>query len=235
MITTSEIKITLKFLARLYNGFMAQNKMNIVDTLVSGFDQALRTAAGIQPGSGRENPAGESKSETLADRHRRHVAGLMRVNHSGEVAAQALYQGQALTARLDEVRDAMEQAAREEIDHLRWCESRLQELDSRPSALNPLWYAGSFAIGALAGIAGDRWSLGFVAETENQVVKHLEDHIERLPEGDDRSRAILEQMKVDEQQHGQAAESAGAASLPTPIKRLMTLTSRLMTRTAYWI
>jgi ubiquinone biosynthesis monooxygenase Coq7 len=214
---------------------MKKPDLNLLDVLVAGFDQALRTAAGIQPGSGRTNPAAESGQDKLAAEHRRHVAGLMRVNHSGEVAAQALYQGQALTARLDQVRDTMEQAAREEIDHLRWCESRLQELDARPSALNPLWYAGSFAIGALAGIAGDRWSLGFVAETEKQVVKHLEDHLERLPTADERSRAILEQMKVDEQQHGQSAQSAGAATLPAPIKRLMTLTSRVMTRTAYWI
>ncbi|MCJ7555840.1 MAG: 2-polyprenyl-3-methyl-6-methoxy-1,4-benzoquinone monooxygenase [Gammaproteobacteria bacterium] len=214
---------------------MKNNNLGLLDLLVSGFDQALRTATGLHPGSGRVNPASETSDDSLAQEQRRHVAGLMRVNHSGEVAAQALYQGQAMTARLENVRDTMEQAALEEIDHLQWCECRLQELDARPSALNPLWYAGSFAIGALAGMAGDRWSLGFVAETERQVVKHLEDHIERLPKGDERSRAILEQMKLDEKQHGQAAESAGAALLPTPVRGLMTLTARLMTRTSYWI
>jgi len=159
----------------------------------------------------------------------------MRVNHSGEVAAQALYQGQALTARLENVREAMERAAVEEIDHLKWCQERLQELGSHTSVLNPLWYAGSFAIGALAGIAGDRWSLGFVAETEKQVVDHLQGHLERLPLEDERSRAILEQMKQDEQHHGQAAADAGGARLPAPFRHLMTLTSRVMTRTAYWI
>lgn len=209
---------------------------DIFDLLVSSFDQALRTATGVTPGSGRPNPAQDIPPTGEMDNEaRRHVAGLMRVNHSGEVAAQALYQGQALTARLDHVRDAMNEAAREEIDHLRWCENRLQELDARPSALNPLWYAGSFAIGALAGIAGDRWSLGFVAETERQVVRHLEDHLQRLPEDDSRSRAILEQMKDDELHHGQTAEQAGGAHLPAPVKGLMSLTARLMTRTAYWI
>lgn len=209
---------------------------DIFDLLVSSFDQALRTATGVTPGSGRPNPAQDIPPAGEMDNEaRRHVAGLMRVNHSGEVAAQALYQGQALTARLDHVRDAMNEAAREEIDHLRWCENRLQELDARPSALNPLWYAGSFAIGALAGIAGDRWSLGFVAETERQVVRHLEDHLQRLPEDDSRSRAILEQMKDDELHHGQTAEQAGGARLPEPVKGLMSLTARVMTRTAYWI
>jgi len=210
----------------------------MLDLLVSGFDQALKTMTGSATGSGRPNPADQlrqGKTDSLPDAQRRHVAGLMRVNHSGEVAAQALYQGQALTARLENVREAMEQAAVEEVDHLKWCEGRLQELGSRTSVLNPLWYAGSFAIGALAGIAGDRWSLGFVAETEKQVVNHLQGHLERLPVEDERSRAILEQMKQDELHHGQAAADAGGAQLPAPFRHLMTLTSRVMTRTAYWI
>ena len=235
MIPAVPTKITLKIRPGRYTARMNKSNLDFLDVLVAGFDQVLRSATGLQPGSGRTNPASETGDDSMAQEQRRHVAGLMRVNHSGEVAAQALYQGQAMTARLENVREAMEQAAREEIDHLHWCESRLQELDARPSALNPLWYAGSFAIGALAGMAGDRWSLGFVAETERQVVEHLEDHIKRLPEGDERSRAILEQMKADEKLHGQAAESAGAAELPTPIRGLMTLTSRLMTRTSYWI
>lgn len=217
---------------------MTGRNHSLLDVLVSGFDQALKTMAGSAAGSGRPNPAKQAApagEETLADAQRRHVAGLMRVNHSGEVAAQALYQGQALTARLENVREAMERAAVEEIDHLKWCQERLQELGSHTSVLNPLWYAGSFAIGALAGIAGDRWSLGFVAETEKQVVDHLQGHLERLPLEDERSRAILEQMKQDEQHHGQAAADAGGARLPAPFRHLMTLTSRVMTRTAYWI
>ena len=166
---------------------------------------------------------------------RRHVAGLMRVNHAGEVAAQGLYQGQAATARLDSVRAAMESAAEEENDHLAWCEQRLTELGSRPSILNPIWYAGAFTIGATAGLIGDRWSLGFVAETERQVVRHLEEHLDRLPMDDERSRAILEQMKIDEEHHGSTAEEAGGAKLPTPIRHLMGVVSKVMTRGAYWL
>jgi ubiquinone biosynthesis monooxygenase Coq7 len=159
----------------------------------------------------------------------------MRVDHTGEVAAQALYHGQALTARTSGTRDAMEQAAREEGDHLRWCAERLVELDDKPSRLDPLWYMGSFLIGAAAGLAGDRWSLGFVAETERQVVRHLDGHLSSLPQGDARSRAILEQMRVDEGVHATTAIESGAADLPQPVKRLMTATARLMTETAYRI
>jgi ubiquinone biosynthesis monooxygenase Coq7 len=159
----------------------------------------------------------------------------MRINHAGEVAAQALYHGQALTARNPQLRETLRQAADEEGDHLAWCDERLRELDSRPSLLNPLWYAGSFAIGALAGACGDRVSLGFLVETERQVEGHLEDHLARLPAGDARSRSVLEQMKRDETRHGDTAQSAGAAELPAPVKLLMKLTSRVMTRTAYWL
>ncbi len=161
------------------------------------------------------------------------MAGLMRVNHAGEIAAQGLYQGQAATARLEQVRESMERAAEEENDHLAWCEERLAELGSRPSILNPVWYAGAFTIGAAAGLIGDRWSLGFVAETERQVVRHLDDHLDRLPEGDSRSRAILAQMKIDEQHHGAVAENAGGAALPRPVRHLMGIVSRVMTRGAY--
>jgi len=157
----------------------------------------------------------------------------MRVNHAGEVAAQALYEGQAATARLDHVRASMQQAADEEVDHLAWCRDRLSELDSRPSMLNPVWYAGSWMIGAAAGLAGDRWSLGFVAETERQVIDHLDEHLSRLPLQDSRSRAILEQMKIDETHHGTAAMEAGAATLPAPIRATMALTSKIMTTLAY--
>jgi len=159
----------------------------------------------------------------------------MRVNHSGEVSAQALYRGQALTSRNPRVTEAMRQAAAEETDHLAWCERRLGELDGRSSVLNPLWYAGSFAIGALAGAFGDRASLGFIAETEKQVESHLKDHLERLPVADARSRAILEQMKHDEVEHGEKAASMGGVALPLLLSAAMRLSGRLMTRSSYWV
>ena len=204
-----------------------------LDRIISAVDEALRISTGEAPAPQRQNPAGKLGSVELDEQQRRHVAGLMRVNHAGEIAAQGLYQGQAATARLDEVRQSMEQAAEEENDHLAWCEERLSELGSRPSVLNPVWYAGAFAIGAAAGLLGDRWSLGFVAETERQVVRHLENHLESLPEGDARSRAILEQMKVDEERHGATAEQAGGARLPAPVRQLMGVVSKVMTRGAY--
>jgi ubiquinone biosynthesis monooxygenase Coq7 len=156
----------------------------------------------------------------------------MRVNHAGEMAAQALYQGQSLTARDPELSEKLKHASIEESDHLNWCRNRLQELDERPSLLDPLWYAGSFCIGIAAGIAGDRWNLGFLAETEHQVVRHLDGHLQRLPAGDARSRAIVEQMKIDEQEHADLAEHLGAAELPQPVKQLMKLTSKVMTTLA---
>jgi 3-demethoxyubiquinol 3-hydroxylase len=207
---------------------------NPLEKAILGLDRALRTVCSVDPAR-RPNPAGDEPEAALDDTQRRHVAGLMRVNHAGEVAAQALYEGQAATARLDRVRDAMSQAADEEVDHLAWCHQRLRELDSRPSLLNPLWYAGSWMIGAAAGVAGDRWSLGFVAETERQVIRHLDDHLERMPGEDSRSRAILERMKVDEAHHGTVALEAGGAELPAPIRAAMALASKVMTRTAYWV
>lgn len=202
--------------------------------LIAGADRALRTLAAANTAA-RANPAGVARGDELTGEARRHAAGLMRVNHSGEIAAQALYQGQALTARDEQIRHALRRAADEEGDHLAWCEERLHELGSRPSVLNPLWYLGSFAIGAAAGACGDRVSLGFVAETERQVEGHLHEHLERLPDEDERSRRILQQMKDDEIRHGEQARAAGAAELPWPIRRLMRLTSQIMTRTAYWI
>ena len=213
---------------------MARKSLTGLDLLLAEADRALRTLAATATAA-RPNPAAEAVDGPLPDPARRHAAGLMRVNHSGEVAAQALYQGQAFTARDPVVRAALRQASDEEGDHLAWCEERLRELDSRPSVLNPLWYAGSFAIGALAGALGDRISLGFVAETERQVEGHLHEHLERLPREDERSRRIIEQMKQDESQHGQRAREAGAVPLPTPVQRLMRLTSQVMTRTAYWL
>ena len=213
---------------------MTPRRLTPVDRIFDQLDQAIRTVLAPPPRASRPNPANEAPDAPLSDRERRHVAGLMRVNHAGEIMAQGLYQGQALTARLDEVRETMEQAAREEFDHLAWCEDRLAELGSRPSVLNPLWYAGAFALGAGAGLAGDRWSLGFVSETEAQVVKHLDNHLGRLPDADRKSRAIIEQMKEDEARHGAEARDAGGAPLPPPAKGLMQLMSRVMTRAAYW-
>ena len=206
-----------------------------VDRLIASIDEALRISTGEAPAPFRENPAGDLAAAELSEKDRRHVAGLMRINHTGEICAQALYAGQAATAHDDATREAMQLAADEEIDHLSWCEDRLKELDSHPSILNPFWYAGSFAIGAVAGIAGDDWSLGFVKETENQVEAHLEDHLERLPEGDARSQAILDQMKEDEAKHARMAEDAGARELPPPIRRAMTITADLMKSLVYRI
>ena len=206
-----------------------------LDNIIIQADRGLRTVFGSPPVTERPNPtAGLMEAELIA-RERQHSARLMQVNHAGEVAAQALYQGQALTAKLPKVRTQLERAALEENDHLAWCEARARELGGRTSLLNPVWYAGSLAIGALAGLAGDRWSLGFLAETERQVVAHLDGHLRRLPPQDNKSRAILEQMREDEGRHAITAQRAGGASLPGPIKKLMQLTSRLMTETAYWL
>jgi ubiquinone biosynthesis monooxygenase Coq7 len=207
--------------------------MSLIDTLIIQADQALRT---LTPGSvtaSQPNPADAAPNVTLETAAQRHAAGLMRINHTGEVCAQALYQGQALTARLPNVRNSMEKAAQEESDHLAWCESRLRELESRPSALNPVFYGLSFGLGALAGLAGDKWSLGFVAETENQVCKHLHEHLQKLPADDGRSRRILEQMLTDEGRHAVNAQAAGAAALPTPVKQAMGLMARVMKQATY--
>jgi ubiquinone biosynthesis monooxygenase Coq7 len=204
------------------------------DRLIGSFDQALRTLFGGNSAA-RPYPA-EGIAETVEQpTDRRRAAALMRVNHSGEVAAQALYQGQASVAGSSSIQSALLEAAREETDHLAWCARRIQELGGRTSLLNPLWYAGSFAIGALAGLAGDRTSLGFVAETERQVVEHLEGHLHRLPQTDARTRAIVQQMSVDEARHGHNAVSAGGAALPPIARALMKATARIMTRTAYWL
>ena len=203
------------------------------DQLLINIDKAMRTLFGKPEITERPNPAQDIEEAEINAVDAKHIAGLMRVNHSGEVCAQALYQGQALTARLPKVRESMERAAQEENDHLDWCDNRICELGSHTSYLNPLWYAGSFAIGAGAGLVGDKWSLGFVAETERQVVKHLQGHLQQLPDQDARSRAILQQMKTDEQQHGTAAMNAGGAELPFPIKKIMGLTAKIMTTVAY--
>jgi ubiquinone biosynthesis monooxygenase Coq7 len=204
-----------------------------IDRIIAAIDEGLRVSTGEAPEPFRDNPAGDLPATELDEQGRAHVAGLMRINHTGEVCAQALYAGQAATARDDSTREAMQQAADEEIDHLSWCEDRLKELDSRPSLLNPLWYAGSFAIGAVAGLAGDEWSLGFVKETENQVEAHLKDHLQKLPESDARSQAILDQMKVDEAKHAEMAQHAGARDLPEPVQKAMGLAAGVMKAIAY--
>ncbi|HHI93367.1 MAG TPA: 2-polyprenyl-3-methyl-6-methoxy-1,4-benzoquinone monooxygenase [Gammaproteobacteria bacterium] len=206
-----------------------------LDQLLMGVDVGMRTLFGQPKTTERTNPAHNETEAELSEAEQQLAGRLMRINHAGEVAAQGLYQGQALTARLPQVRQQMERAALEENDHLDWCEKRAKELGTHVSVLNPVWYAGSAVIGALAGLAGDKWSLGFVAETEKQVVKHLEEHLEQLPEHDDKSRAILEQMKEDEGHHATVALEAGGTELPLPVKKLMGLTSKVMTRTAFWL
>ena len=206
-----------------------------IDALLINIDQALRTLFGQPTTTGRPHPAVETPPTELPSAEQIQTARLMRVNHTGEVCAQALYQGQALTARLETVRERMEQAAGEENDHLVWCKIRLQELGSHTSRLNPLFYAGAFALGALAGKAGDRWSLGFVAETEHQVVEHLDSHLRRLPGDDQHTRAILEQMRDDEAQHATQALAAGGIPLPLSIRQLMRGAAKVMTGTTYWV
>jgi len=209
-----------------------------LDTFISAADRALRALL-APPAAGRPVPTPARKAPAATDDaaltpdERRESAALMRVNHAGEVAAQALYHAQALFARDPDVREFMLHAAREETDHLAWCETRLTELGARPSVFNPLWYAGSFGIGAVAALLGDKASLGFVAETERQVEGHLKSHLERLPPDDQRSRAIVEAMCHDEAGHGRQAENAGAANLPGPVRELMRRTARVMTHTAY--
>ncbi len=204
------------------------------DRLIGSVDQALRTLFGANSAT-RPYPAAGIAETVEQPAERRRAAALMRVNHSGEVAAQALYQGQAAVAAGASTQSALTEAAQEETDHLAWCATRIQELGGRTSLLNPLWYAGSFAIGALAGLAGDRTSLGFVAETERQVVEHLEGHLHRLPATDARTRAIVQQMTADEERHGHNALSAGGAELPAIARAMMKVTARIMTRTAYWV
>jgi ubiquinone biosynthesis monooxygenase Coq7 len=214
---------------------MTMRPISALDRLIGGFDQALHTVFGPPPAAERPNPAADKNEAELSVTERALAGRLMRINHAGEVAAQALYQGQALTAKLPVVRAKMQQAAAEENDHLAWTAQRVRELGTHTSMLGLFWYAGSFAIGAAAGAVGDKWSLGFVAETEHQVVAHLNRHLARLPAGDAKSRAILETMRDDEARHATVAIEAGAAVLPAPIKTAMTLASKVMTRTAYWV
>ncbi len=211
-------------------------QLSQLDRLLMGADRSLKTLARGSSSAQRQNPAENAEpSPNIDPSQQQHTAGLMRINHTGEVCAQALYQGQALTAKNAAVRKAMEQAADEEIDHLAWCEQRLKELGSHTSVLNPLFYAGSFAIGATAGAISDRISLGFVAATEQQVCQHLEEHLQSLPAEDTKSRAILQQMLADESEHASQALEHGGVQFPEPVRRLMTLMSKVMTKSTYRI
>ena len=214
---------------------MATRRLTALDRLLASANNALRTVAAPAGDATRPYPAETIADAELSEEERRHAAGLMRVNHSGEVAAQALYQGHAAVARDRSIEAQIHEAAVEEFDHLAWCDRRLAELGETPSKLAPLWYTGSFLIGAASGVLGDRWSLGFIAETEHQVCEHLDSHLDGLPEQDARSRAVVRQMRDEEEEHGEHARAAGAAELPPPVKQLMRLTARVMTRTAYRI
>ncbi|ATE60810.1 2-polyprenyl-3-methyl-6-methoxy-1,4-benzoquinone monooxygenase [Thauera sinica] len=206
----------------------------MIDQLILEFDKALRTvfapARTVRPVPGDDLP-----DAPLEDAERRHAAALMRVNHVGEICAQALYQGQAMMSRNPAIREALQQASNEETEHLAWTERRIAELGGRKSLLNPLWYGGALAIGIAAGRFGDRWNLGFLAETERQVESHLKSHLDSLPQEDRKSRAIVEQMKADEVEHAETAIRLGAHALPAPVKGIMKLASRVMTRTTYWV
>jgi|TARA_B100000795_G_C22803751_1_gene443475 ubiquinone biosynthesis monooxygenase Coq7 len=212
---------------------VTDRKLTGLDKILTQLDQGLRTAFTGAPLPDRKSPADTIADTSLNDNDRAHTIGLMRVNHTGEVCAQALYQGQALTAKLPEVREQMKHSAAEEIDHLAWCEERINNLGGQTSLLNPIWYAISFGIGAGTGLINDKLSLGFVAATEDQVSAHLSKHLSELPKDDLKSRAIVEEMLVDEQRHAQAARDAGGYEFPSPVKKLMTLASSAMTLSSY--
>jgi ubiquinone biosynthesis monooxygenase Coq7 len=214
---------------------MQSRNLTSADRLLSGLGNALRSIAAPAGKSPRANPAKDIPETDLDERQKAHSAGLMRINHAGEVAAQGLYQGHAVVARDSNVEEQMQAAADEEFDHLAWCEERLTELGETPSKLSPLWYGGAFTIGALSGVLGDKWSLGFIAETERQVCDHLDSHLDQLPDDDQRSRSIVATMRDEEAEHGENAKLAGAAELPHVIKQLMRATAKLMTSTAYRI
>ena len=209
--------------------------MNLIDLVINEVDKGLKYSTQNYQTESRPYPADKIEQDSLNESEKNHSAGLMRVNHSGEVCAQALYRGQALTAKLGDTRTKMEQAASEELDHLSWCNKRLEELNNKPSVLNPVWYGMSFSIGAVAGLIGDNWSLGFVHETEEQVVKHLDGHLDKLSKKDLRTKAVIEQMRIDEEQHSHDALEAGAEILPDEIKDLMSKVAKVMTNSSYHI
>jgi ubiquinone biosynthesis monooxygenase Coq7 len=208
---------------------------NLLDTLIKEVDSALRTLLPPQKRTAlRPSPAALCTNASLSTQEIKHVGGLMRVNHAGEVCAQALYKGQALTAQLQHIKKQMNQAALDEIDHLAWCEERLIELGSKPSIFNPLWYSGALVLGALAGLAGDGISLGFVAETERQVSAHLQKHLNQIPERDEKTKAIIKMMQIDEEHHATVAKEAGGVELPFFIQQLMSVVSKIMTKSSYY-
>lgn len=209
--------------------------MNFVDLIISEIDKGIKFSLDNYQKENRRYPASNIQEDDLNEFDRNNSANLMRVNHSGEVAAQGLYRGQALTARLEGTREKMDHAALEELDHLSWCNKRLEELNDKPSLLNPLWYGLSFGMGAIAGAAGDKWSLGFVHETEEQVVIHLEEHLEKLSSEDKKTIAILEQMRIDEAQHSEEALESGAEILPEGVKKIMSLIAKVMTKSSYYV
>jgi len=211
------------------------NRQNFCDKLIEEFDRGLRTLTKSSRITPRENPAKDIHEAELSAQDIQLSGRLMRVNHAGEIAAQGLYHGQALTARDETTLQQMRVSAKEEEDHLAWCEQRLNELQAPRSMITPFWYIGSYAIGATAGLFGDKWSLGFVAETENQVETHLQSHLDKLPTQDDKSRAIIEMMKEDERRHGDAARNLGGVDLPKPVQKGMQAVSKIMTTGAYWV
>ena len=212
---------------------MSNRQLSILDQFITQIDHGLRTVLADAPAPERVSPASDQKDVELSSKDRDHAIGLMRVNHTGEVCAQALYQGQALTAKLPGVREQMREAAVEEVDHLAWCEDRIKDLGGRTSLLNPLFYAASFGIGAGAGLISDKLSLGFVAATEDQVCSHLKTHLDQLPQDDLKSRAVVQEMLADEERHAQAALDAGGYKFPSPVKKAMTLISAVMTKGSY--
>ena len=214
---------------------MSSRELSLIDKFISQLDHGLRTVLSDAPLPHRESPARNVEGQQLSETERAHALGLMRVNHTGEVCAQALYQGQALTAKLPDVREQMQEAANEEIDHLSWCEDRIKDLGGGSSLLNPAFYTMSFAIGAGAGLISDKLSLGFVAATEDQVCAHLERHLHQLPEADKKSRAVVTEMLADEARHAQTALDAGGYEFPSPVKNAMTLLSKFMTKASYRI
>tara|TARA_B100001079_G_C16394727_1_gene508547 strand:+ start:449 stop:1078 length:630 start_codon:yes stop_codon:yes gene_type:complete len=209
--------------------------MSLIDKLITEIDNGLKFSTQNFQKESREYPAKSIKEDNLTEIERNISASLMRINHAGEVSAQGLYRGQALTARLEGTREKMDEAAQEELDHLAWCNRRLEELNEKPSIFNPVWYGLSFTMGAIAGLAGDKWSLGFVHETEEQVVRHLETHLDKIPESDKKTAAILEQMAIDEAHHSEEALESGAAELPENIKKLMGGIAKVMTKSSYYV
>jgi len=214
---------------------MNERKLDPIDKILKRAGSTLQSLPSSRKYNSRENPARKIPEAELSENERLHSAGLMRVNHAGEIAAQGLYQGHSIFVRNPDTEKQILQAAQEELDHMNWCKQRLEELDAKPSILSPIWYSGAFLMGALSSLFGDKWSLGFIEETEKQVSSHLMNHLQKISENDSKSRAIIKKMREEEEEHGNNAKNAGARNLPIAIRKLMQLTSKVMTKTAYWI